>query len=159
MPRRGRSQLTEQTVFFITTTVRNWEKVFDSPSSMDHLRDIIFKAVTKHKARLFGYVLMPDHIHLLVELSGGGPMLSKFMRDIKSLSSRLIFPRRGTIWMPRFDDVAIYTQDQFITKLAYIHNNPVKAGLAIRPEEYKYSSARNWLLSVEDPAVCMDFVW
>ena len=123
---------------------------------MEGLRDILFKAVAKYKARLFGYALMPDHMHLLVELSGGGPMLSRFMRDIKSLSSRLIFPGKGAVWMPRFDDVAIYSENQFRTKLTYIHNNPVKAGLANRPEIYKYSSARNWLLGVEDQAICTD---
>ena len=88
---------------------------------------------------------MPDHIHLLVALSGGGIMLSRFMKDIKSLSSRLIFPGRGSLWMPRFDDVAVYTEEQFRRKLAYIHNNPVRAGLVRRAEDYEYSSSRDWL--------------
>jgi putative transposase len=159
MPRRGRSQLTGQRAFFVTTTVQDWERLFGSPRHKELLRDIIFKAVAKHKAHLFGYVLIPDHIHLLVELSGGGPSLSKFMQDVKSLSSRLIFPGKGTIWVPRFDDVAIYTEDQFRTKLAYIHNNPVKAGLVRRPEDYEYSSAKNWFLGIEDKTVCTDIDW
>jgi len=158
MPRRGRSQLTEQRVFFVTSTVRNWNKVFDSPERVEALRDIVFKTVSKHNARLFGYVFMPDHFHLLIALEGGGPVLSKLMKDIKSLSSRLMFPGKGAVWMPRFDDVAIYTEKQFRTKLSYIHNNPVKAGLASRPEDYKYSSARNLIEGIKTDSVCTDIM-
>ena len=64
------------------------------------------------------------------------------MRNIKSLSWRLIFPEQAGIWASRFDDVAIFSESQFRVKLDYIHNNPVKAGLAKTPEGYPYSSAR-----------------
>jgi hypothetical protein len=47
--------------------------------------------------------------------------------------------------MPRFDDEVIRDQQMFWTKLNYIHNNPIKAGLVNRAEDYKYSSARNYI--------------
>ncbi|MEW6050788.1 MAG: hypothetical protein AB1644_06970 [Candidatus Zixiibacteriota bacterium] len=52
--------------------------------------------------------------------------------------------------MARFDDVAIYTDHQFRTKLNYVHNNPVKAGLVTSPELYPFSSARAWYLREDD---------
>lgn len=48
--------------------------------------------------------------------------------------------------MKRFDDEVIRNQKMFWTKLKYIHNNPIKAGLAEKPEDFKYSSARNYVL-------------
>ena len=87
---------------------------------------------------------MPNHFHLLIRLDGGGPELSAFMRNIKSLSCRLIFPDQSSIWASRFDDVAVFSEEQFRVKLNYIHNNPVKAGLAMTAENYAYSSARHW---------------
>ena len=48
--------------------------------------------------------------------------------------------------MDRFDNVLVYSPKAFRTKLEYIHNNPVKAGLVGKPEDWKYSSARNYLL-------------
>lgn len=144
MPRRRRSLLSEQRVFFVTTGTKNRKRLFVTPEVSASLREIIAREVRRRNARLYGYVLMPSHIHLLVGLSGGGLELSAFMRIIKSLSWRLLFSDSPGIWMPRFDDVAIYSETQFRVKLNYIHNNPVKAGLAKTPEEYPYSSALAW---------------
>jgi hypothetical protein len=47
--------------------------------------------------------------------------------------------------MPRFDDEVIRDQQMFCTKLNYIHSNPIKAGLVTKAEDYKYSSARNYI--------------
>ena len=48
--------------------------------------------------------------------------------------------------MKRFDDEVIRNEKMFWIKLKYIHHNPVKAGLVNKPEDYKYSSARNYIL-------------
>jgi hypothetical protein len=48
------------------------------------------------------------------------------------------------LWMKRFDDEVIRDQKMFWTKLNYIHKNPVKSGLVLKAEDYKYSSARNY---------------
>ncbi len=53
--------------------------------------------------------------------------------------------QKRKFWIPRFDDEVIRNEKMFWTKLHYIHNNPVKAGIVIKPEMYKYSSARNYI--------------
>ena len=156
MPRRGRFQLQDQRVFFVTTTVKDHCPLFRSEWSLQALRRIIFTAVSRRRAKLYGYVLMPNHFHVLLHVPGGGPALSKFMRDVKSLSARLIYPERHGIWMARFDDVAIYSDEQFRTKLNYIHQNPVKAGLSKIREKYGYSSAREWASGVSDGIVTVE---
>ena len=54
--------------------------------------------------------------------------------------------QRRKFWMKRFDDEVITTDEMLQVKLDYIHNNPVKAGLAGKQEDYRYSSARNYML-------------
>ena len=83
------------------------------------------------------------------------------LRDIKSLSWRRLFAQEPGIWMPRFDDLAIYTEKQFRTKLNYIHNNPVKAGLVSKVTEYEFSSAVDWLQGRRSGSVVTDvsIVW
>ena len=53
--------------------------------------------------------------------------------------------QKRKLWEKRFDDEVIRNQKMFFNKLHYIHNNPVRAGLVNLPEEYKYSSARNYV--------------
>lgn len=60
--------------------------------------------------------------------------------------------------MHRFDDEVIRNQKIIWTKIKYIHNNPVKAGLAEKPEDYKYSSARNYILE-DDSILYVEKSW
>ena len=96
---------------------------------------------------------MENHLHLLLWTESGGPGLSRLMRDLKRLAARRLFPDSQGIWEPRFDDVAVFSERVFRTKLAYIHNNPVRAGLATDPSDYEFSSARAWLKGDELPGV------
>ena len=50
------------------------------------------------------------------------------------------------LWMDRFDDVVIYNEQRLRVKIKYIHENPVRAGLVKEPEDWKFSSARNYTL-------------
>jgi len=54
--------------------------------------------------------------------------------------------QKRKFWIKRFDDEVIRNAGMLRTKLECIHNNPVKAGLVTNPEDYKYSSARNYVL-------------
>ena len=150
MPRRGRQSLADERVFFVTTTTKEHRHLFDSHEKLAGLKNIISGVARNHDAKLYGYVLMSNHFHLLVRLEGGGPELSAFMRDVKSLCWKELFPEHKGIWQARFDDVAVRTEKQFRVKLSYIHNNPVKVGLTNKPESYPFSSASAWLVGVVD---------
>jgi len=54
--------------------------------------------------------------------------------------------QKRKFWMSWFDDEVIRNEKMFWTKFHYIHNNPVKAGLVLKPEDYRFSSARNYVL-------------
>jgi putative transposase len=161
MPRRGRTQLRDQHVFFVTFTVKEFEPVFLLPDIGESIRELLFEVIEQHSAVLFGYVIMPNHIHLLVAVETGGPGLSRLVRDIKSLSWRRFFRTRPGIWMARFDDLAIVSEKQFRIKLEYIHRNPVRAGLVGVPDAFPYSSAAAWAEGKPDSHICttLDFEW
>lgn len=116
---------------------------------------------------------MPSHFHWIVEVNPKLGSISNIMRDIKKYSAwnimeeiekndhahMEIFYEAGQglkshkrkFWMKRFDDEAIRNVKMFWTKLHYIHNNPVEAGIVFKPEDYKYSSARNYIF--EDQSI------
>ncbi|MBI3872326.1 MAG: transposase [candidate division Zixibacteria bacterium] len=146
MPIRNRSQFAGPTVMFITTTVAQWEPLFASPSVRDAVEEILFGCVDVSGSALMAYCIMHHHVHLVAGHTDGGPGLSKFVGGFKSLVSRRLFPEREGIWIRRFDDVVLKSEDVFRTKMNYIHENPVRAKLATEPNGWKWSSARFWLL-------------
>jgi REP element-mobilizing transposase RayT len=90
--------------------------------------------------RLHAYVVMPDHLHLLITPQRCG--LSDCMRNVKSLvakSVRELLGRSGPIWQARFHDRGVRTMTEFQRYVAYIHMNPVVAGLCGRPQDYRFS--------------------
>lgn len=103
--------------------------------------------LNKYQARQPGYVYMPSHIHLLLALQG--IHLGDFMRDFKKYTAQKSLKELarsdGGVWMPRYDRVGIRTLKVFETKLIYIHENPVRAGLVERVQDWKWSSARVYL--------------
>ena len=160
----GRDGLT----FFVTTTVVHFAKIFtDGEMYYEILAASLNHQFQEHKAKLLAYVFMPSHLHFIVTLPEG-ESLSDFMRDFKKFTSTrvrqqleqerkdqlLMTLRRNArgkrnqvfkLWMDRFDDLIIENDKTLIIKMNYIHYNPVKAGLTSRAEEWKYSSAQDYL--------------
>ncbi len=73
-------------------------------------------------------------------------MLEKEQPEVLKIFQKNVRPgQKQQFWNHRFDDHVIRNNKMFWTKLKYIHNNPVKAGLVEKPKDYKYSSARNYI--------------
>jgi len=94
------------------------------------------------KAPLHGYVLMPDHVHLVISLLDGQDV-SELVKIIKPRTTK-IWNRRhdpnGKIWQKGFYDHVIQDERDFMEHLEYMHKNPIKHGLAESPEKYRWSS-------------------
>ncbi|MGH9511555.1 MAG: REP-associated tyrosine transposase [Terriglobales bacterium] len=126
-------------------------------------RDLFLKKLEEVRQRydfvIVGYVVMPEHIHLLIgEPEKGNP--SKVMQAIKQGFARVVlkqirkrrrvaqgelFARDGEqVWQRRFYDFNVWTARKRIEKLRYMHRNPVKRGLVIEPEQWTWSSFRNY---------------
>jgi REP element-mobilizing transposase RayT len=97
----------------------------------------------KTRYRLVAWVIMPNHVHLLL-IPIEGVSLSDIMKDFKGYTARAInklLGRSGHVWHPDYFDRYIRGEDHFHKTIRYIENNPVKAGLVDKPEQWRYSSA------------------
>ncbi len=94
--------------------------------------------------QLVGYVVMPEHVHLLIsEPLVGTP--STAMQMLKQRVSRLVRKESGSarshpFWETRFYDFNVRTKKKKVEKLVYMHMNPVKRGLVDQPDDWIWSS-------------------
>jgi putative transposase len=88
---------------------------------------------------VYGYVAMPEHVHLLIGESPHGT-LADAVKSLKQGVSRRLIGEAEHFWQKRYYDFNIRNQRQFSEKLRYIHPNPVKRRLCERPEDWEWSS-------------------
>jgi putative transposase len=98
---------------------------------------------------VLGYVVMPEHVHLLL----GEPadvLLSLAVRSIKQgVARRLALRKAESFWEDRYYDFNVWSTAKQIEKLRYIHRNPVRRGLVEKPEDWMWSSFRNYATGLE----------
>ncbi len=123
-----------------------------------------------YENKIYGYVIMPNHVHLLLKISSNSPSLSvlimnakrflayaivRYLREDNNKNLLAFFEANARknqkakhrLFEDRFDSLIIQSEKFFLEKLNYIHNNPCSKywGLADSPEKYKYSSATNYI--------------
>ena len=91
-----------------------------------------------------GYVVMPEHVHLLVSEPERGTLAVAIQALKQSVARRLIGDREH-FWQTRYYDFNVWTEKKFIEKLRYIHRNPVERGFVECPEDWPWSSFRHHL--------------
>ena len=98
---------------------------------------------------VLGYVVMPEHVHLLVS-EPEKEQLSIAIQALKqSVARRLALRSAEPFWQARYYDFNVWSNRKRVEKLRYIHRNPVARGLVARPEVWKWSSYRHYLTGVE----------
>ncbi|PKK84826.1 MAG: hypothetical protein CVT49_01340 [candidate division Zixibacteria bacterium HGW-Zixibacteria-1] len=169
---RKRLKLYGNVLVFVTTTVHEWTPIFRKEEPALLIIRQLKETLDYFDVSLVGYVLMPSHLHMLLGFKRV-ELLSKFMQSFKILSSKLIKEtapavisrqlsnkNRFRLWRPRFDDLIITSEEQLRIKLNYIHYNPVKSGLVEKPEDWRYSSACDWISGIPGLLpIDKDFAW
>lgn len=97
---------------------------------------------------IYGYVVMPEHVHLLLSEPEQG-LFSDALKSLKQGVSRSLVGEAEHFWQKRYHDFNVRNASQFSEKLRYIHRNPVNGGLCKQPEEWKWSSFRHYATGVE----------
>ena len=91
---------------------------------------------------VFGYVIMPEHVHLLIS-EPERKQLSVAIQMVKQITSRQLKTESAAhFWQIRYYDFAVWSEKKRVEKLRYIHRNPVKRRLCERPEDWPWSSFR-----------------
>ena len=165
MPKGLRRRYGLRHLHFITCSCYRRMPLFASSSAKNLFVKILGEVRDRYGFALAGYVVMPNHIHLLIsEPAKGTP--STVMQVLKQRVSRRIRrkPRKKVssqqlslpfrhahdfwpqLWQPRFYDFNVWTERKRIEKLRYMHRNPVKRGLMESPELWRWSSFRAYFL-------------
>jgi len=113
------------------------------------------EAAGKHGCAIHAYVLMPNHVHLLVTPAARDGV-SMMMQEVGRRYVRLFndtYNRTGTLWEGRFKAAMIDSERYFLTCQRYVELNPVRAALVEKPEDYGWSSHRSCAFGVRNPLV------
>ncbi|MEN6547532.1 MAG: transposase [Armatimonadia bacterium] len=93
---------------------------------------------------LFDYVVMPDHVHMIIEpvvCDGRAERITHVMRSLKSWTAKRINEmkgRRGPVWQEDAYDHIIRNGEDYLEKSTYIFNNPMVAGLVRNPADWPW---------------------
>ena len=96
---------------------------------------------------LIGWCIMPNHVHVLIRMMGGQslPDIVRSWKGSSAIEINRILDQKGPLWQREYYDRYVRDLDHLYSCIAYIRNNPVKAGLCDRPEDWPFSSAgNNW---------------
>jgi putative transposase len=156
MALRHRQSIAGKAIFFVTTSRINHLEFPNYPESLNVIQEIIFRTAPDKTISLMGYIIMPNHLHLIIKTQNGGKDLSRYMHSIKGRIRESLIGK-GRFWEERFDDFMIRNEEQFAVKLNYIHYNPVRAGLVKEPGEWKYSSYLDWIKRISEKGIVFDF--
>ena len=158
-------------LYFVTFTIVQWLDVFIRKEYKDIFLESIRYCQLNKGFEVYGYCIMSSHIHMIVGRNGE-QKLEDIIRDIKKFTSVKIieaiknneqesrrelllwlFERAGKnnsnntnyqFWQQHNHPVELSTNEMIDQRLAYIHNNPVEAGIVLSQEDYLYSSAVNY---------------
>lgn len=152
-----RFQQSRQLHFLTFSCYRRYPK-FATPESRTIFESGLERVRKQHGLCVYGYVVMPEHVHLLVN-EPKGDTLAQAMQSLKQgVARRLALRAAEPFWQARYYDFNVWSQRKFIEKLRYIHRNPVHWGLVERPEDWAWSSFRHYA-SREAGAVEIESQW
>jgi REP-associated tyrosine transposase len=130
----------------------NRQTIFFADDDYHYFLDCLQLAKMKYACRIYAYVLMTNHVHLLVE-PAHGENLSRLMQSVGRRYVRYInikYRRSGTLWEGRFKSAVVSRDEHLMQCSRYIEMNPVRAGLVSQPAEYRWSSYRFRALGIAD---------
>ena len=135
----------------------NRQAIFFADADYRYYLHCLWEAAGKHGCQVHHYVLMTNHVHMLVTPTNVDA-LARTMRDVarRYVQQRVnfIYGRSGTLWEGRYKACLVDTNHYFLACCRYIELNPVRAGLVARAEEYRWSSHRHYARGAGDDHLC-----
>lgn len=155
--------------YFLTFTIVNWVDIFTRQVYRDLFLNSLRYCQKNKGLFIHAWVIMSNHIHLVVSSDDGN--LSGIIRDLKSFTSKSFIEaiktenesrrdwflkqfafeaskhkrnKKFQIWIHQNHPIELVSNKFFEQKINYIHENPVKAGIVDKAEDYIYSSARDY---------------
>ena len=146
-------------VTFFTSTVLEWKFLLTNDEYKDIIIDSLRYLTEQKRIMVHAFVIMNNHLHLLWHVLHPNAK-DDVQRDFQKFTAQMIIKdlrnnnpqllqdfyvgardRKYQIWERNPLSIGIWSEDVLRQKLAYIHNNPIRAALCTNPEDYKYSTA------------------
>jgi len=132
--------LSPSRTFFVTTKTSMGRALLQSDRNATLLIDVLRSYVARRKFQVHDFVVMPNHLHLLITVHGD-MTIERAMQFIKggfSYRLRKELGYEGEVWQPGFSEVRVEDRQSFLRHRHYIEENPVKAGLADSAGTFPY---------------------
>ena len=157
MPKGLRRYYGQDHLHYLTCSCYHRQPWLATPHRRDLFSQILEQVRQRYRFVVVGYVVMPEHIHLLIsEPERGTPstvmqvVKQRFARRLlrskkRSAGQGELWPEQEQhVWQRRFYDFNVWSALKRIEKLRYMHRNPVKRGLVLEPEQWEWSSFRSY---------------
>ena len=139
----------------------NQQQIFEDSQDYDKFLRVLSDCKAISEFKLFAYCLMGNHIHLLIQ-----EINEPIELIIKRIATRFVYwynikyQRIGHLFQDRFKSEPVEDDAYFLTVLRYIHQNPIKAGICKKIDDYQYSSFNEFFLksSFIDSDVVFDII-
>jgi putative transposase len=144
MPRTARIA-PQDFVYHVLTRGNNRQAIFKEDEDYLKYLEIINKYKEKYKFRLYHYVLMTNHVHLVIEPTEKGGELSQIMKGINLSYAQYYkgkYKHIGHFWQDRYKSIIISKDEYLLACGSYVELNPVRAGIVKEPKDYLWSSYR-----------------
>lgn len=138
--------------FFVTTSFANHRPLGALNGVYQAQAEELRYRIDEHKAKLMAFVFMPSHIHFMLLISGNE--LSRFVQNFKKRLAQKTLKHltvASVLWQKGFDRQVITTREVAFIKFNYIHENPVRAELVKNPEDWYWSSSKDFVENHSGP--------
>ncbi|MDN5780724.1 MAG: transposase [Luteimonas sp.] len=156
MPRQARLEL-PGIPMHVTQRGVNRCAIFLDDQDRHHYRRLLREACRKHGVAVHAFVLMDNHVHLLLSAGQAGrialAMRAAGQAHVQAFNFR--HGRSGTLWQGRFKSCLVDTDRYLLTVIRYIEFNPVRAAMVARPEDHRWSSVHTRRGQACDPLLTL----
>ena len=145
MPRQARKK-SKTGIYHIMLRGINQQQMFEDSEDFDKFLQVLKDCKAISEFKIFAYCLMGNHIHLLIQ-----EVVEPIEQIMKRIATRFVYwynikyQRVGHLFQDRFKSEPVEDDAYFLTVLRYIHQNPIKAGICKKLENYQYSSYNEFL--------------
>jgi putative transposase len=134
-------------IYHALTRGNNRQDIFKDREDFVKYMELLLTYKERYRFRLYHYVLMSNHVHLVLEPIDGGGSLSQIMKGL-NLSYAQYYKKKydyqGHFWQDRFKSIIISKDNYLLACGSYVELNPVRAGIVRNPGHYKWSSYRSY---------------
>ena len=134
---------------FITFSCYRREALLAQRSGYIIFEEALERVRQSHRFVVAGYVLMPEHVHLLVNEPQKGSLATVLQVLKQTTSKKLKRSEEQQFWQRRYYDFNVWTDEKRIEKLRYMHLNPVRRSLTAKPEDWPWSSFGHYSTRIE----------